>query len=74
MTESIRWDQVAPFYDLYAQATFDIPFLLQETTKSSGEVLELMAGTRRVSLPLVRAGVQLTYVDNAPEMLGSPSH
>ena len=69
MTASIEWDGVAPFYDTYAQATFDIPFFLQETTKSSGEVLELMAGTGRVSLPLVRAGVQLTCVDNAPEML-----
>lgn len=69
MTESIQWERVAPFYDLYAQATFDIPFFLQETTKSPGEVLELMAGTGRVSLPLVRAGVHLTCVDNAPEML-----
>ncbi len=69
MTAPIEWDQVAPFYDTYVQATFDIPFWLQETTKSSGEVLELMAGTGRVSLPLVRAGVQVTCVDNAPEML-----
>lgn len=69
MTEPIQWDHVAPFYDLYAQATFDIPFFLQETTKSPGEVLELMAGTGRVSLPLIRAGVQLTCVDNSPEML-----
>jgi SAM-dependent methyltransferase len=28
-----------------------------------------MAGTGRISLPLVRAGVHLTCVDNAPEML-----
>jgi len=69
MTESIEWDHVAPFYDTYTQATFDIPFFLQETTKSSGEVLELMAGTGRVSLPLVQADVHLTCVDNAPEML-----
>lgn len=69
MTESIEWDHVAPFYATYTQATFDIPFFLQEATKNSGEVLELMAGTGRVSLPLVRAGVQLTCVDNAPEML-----
>lgn len=34
-----------------------------------GEVLELMAGTGRVSLLLVRAGVHLTCVDNAPELL-----
>lgn len=69
MTDSIQWDHIAPFYDTYAQATFDIPFFLQEATKNSGEVLELMAGTGRLSLPLVRAGVHLTCVDNAPEML-----
>jgi hypothetical protein len=60
MTESIQWDQVAPFYDLSAQATFDIPFFLQKTTKSSGGGLELMAGTGRVSLPLIHEGNECT--------------
>jgi ubiquinone/menaquinone biosynthesis C-methylase UbiE len=69
MTKSIEWDRVAPFYDNYAQATFDIQFFVQEATKIPGEVLELMAGTGRVSLPLVKAGVHLTCVDNTPEML-----
>jgi SAM-dependent methyltransferase len=69
MTKSIEWGRVAPFYDLYAQATFDIPFFVQEATTIQGNVLELMAGTGRVSLPLVKAGVHLTCVDNAPEML-----
>jgi SAM-dependent methyltransferase len=69
MTKSIEWDRVAPLYDLYAQATFDIPFFVQEATKHPGEVLELMAGTGRISLPLVKAGIHLTCVDNAPEML-----
>jgi ubiquinone/menaquinone biosynthesis C-methylase UbiE len=69
MTKSIEWDRAAPFYELYAQATFDIPFFTQEVTKIPGDVLELMAGTGRVSLPLVKAGVHLTCVDNAPEML-----
>jgi SAM-dependent methyltransferase len=69
MSESIAWDHVARFYDIYAQATFDIPFFLQEAKKSSGEILELMAGTGRVSLPLIQAGVQLTCVDNSAEML-----
>jgi SAM-dependent methyltransferase len=68
-TKSIEWDRVAPFYDIYTQATFDIPFFVQEATKLPGNVLELMAGTGRVSLPLVKAGVHLTCVDNAPEML-----
>ncbi len=69
MTESIVWDHVASFYDTYTQATFDIPFFLQEATKRPGDVLELMAGTGRVSIPLAQAGVHLTCVDNAPEML-----
>lgn len=69
MTRSIEWDRVAPLYDTYAQATFDIPFFVQEATKIPGDVLELMAGTGRISLPLVKAGVHLTCVDNAPEML-----
>jgi SAM-dependent methyltransferase len=69
MGPSARWDHVASFYDTYVQATLDIPFFLQEATKSSGDVLELMSGTGRVSIPLARAGIRLTCVDNAPEML-----
>lgn len=69
MVPSARWDDVASLYDTYAQATLDIPFFLQEATKISGDVLELMAGTGRISIPLARAGVRLTCVDNAPEML-----
>ncbi len=32
-------------------------------------MLELMAGTGRVSIPLIEAGVRLTCVDSSPEML-----
>jgi SAM-dependent methyltransferase len=59
---------VADLYDTYVPATFDIPFLLNEAKKSSGEVLELMSGTGRVSIPLLRAGVRLTCVDLSAEM------
>ena len=69
MAASARWDDVASLYDTYVQVMFDIPFFLQEATKSSGDVLELMSGTGRVSIPLAQAGVRLTCVDNAPEML-----
>ncbi len=50
-------------------ATFDLPFFLAEAKAASGPVLELMAGTGRVSLPLVEAGVALTCVDASAEML-----
>lgn len=69
MTAYASWDHVASLYDIYAQATFDVPFFIQEAAKSSRDILELMSGTGRVSIPLARAGVRLTCVDNAPEML-----
>lgn len=69
MEESIEYARVADLHDAYVQVTFDIPFFLSEARKISGEVLELMAGTGRVSVPLVEAGVRLTCVDNSPEML-----
>jgi SAM-dependent methyltransferase len=63
------YNPVADLYDTYVPATFDIAFFLSEAQKVSGEILELMAGTGRVSLPLIEAGVQLTCVDNAPDLL-----
>jgi len=57
------YDPVASLYDIYVPATFDIDFFVNEATKSKGEVLELMSGTGRVSIPLLEAGVKLTCVD-----------
>jgi SAM-dependent methyltransferase len=61
--ESNNYDIIADLYDIYVPATFDIDFFVKETQKSSGEVLELMSGTGRVSIPLLEAGVKLTCVD-----------
>lgn len=66
---SMAWDHVAALYDSYVQVTFDVPFLLREATRTPGDVLELMAGTGRVSLPLLEAGVRLTCVDSSAAML-----
>ena len=63
-----NFDQVADLYDSYVDASFDIPFWVEEATRA-GDVLELMAGTGRVSLALVQAGVRLTCVDAMPAML-----
>ena len=60
---------IADFYDTFVQVAFDIPFFVTEAKKTSGEVLELMSGTGRVSVPLVEAGTKLTCVDKSPEML-----
>lgn len=62
-----NYDYVADLYDIYVPATFDIDFFIAETKKSSGEVLELMSGTGRVSIPLLEAGVKLTCVDISGE-------
>jgi len=62
-----NYDYIADLYDIYVPATFDIDFFVAETQKATGEVLELMSGTGRVSIPLIEAGVKLTCVDLSAE-------
>ncbi len=69
MPDFIEYARIADLYDTYVQVNFDVPFFLEEARKIQGEVLELMSGTGRVSLPLAEAGVRLTCVDRSPEML-----
>lgn len=66
---STDYDGVAELYDVYVTADYDVPFFTREAQAAAGPVLELMAGTGRLSLPLARAGVALTCVDRAPGML-----
>lgn len=65
----IDYDSVAEIYDLYVVADYDIPYFLQEAGSTNGPVLELTAGTGRLSLALIQAGVQLTCVDRSQGML-----
>lgn len=65
---SIAWDWVARLYDTYVTTTHDIPFYLRAAA-SATDVLELMCGTGRISLPLAGAGVNLTCVDASSAML-----
>lgn len=67
--QTIRYDDIADLYDLHVTVDFDIPFFIAEAQRSGGKVLELMAGTGRVSVPLVEAGVELTCVDASEGML-----
>src|SRR5512147_1565539 len=62
------YDPIASLYDIYVPATFDIDFFVSETRKVKGEILELMSGTGRVSIPLLEAGVKLTCVDLSAEL------
>lgn len=68
-TKTIQFDSVADIYDTYVRADFDIPFWLSESKSLKGKVLELACGTGRVSIPLLKAGVDLSCVDYAPGML-----
>jgi len=63
-----NYDTIADLYDTYVPATFDIDFFLRETQNTTGDVLELMSGTGRVSIPLLEAGVKLTCVDLSAEL------
>jgi SAM-dependent methyltransferase len=69
MPDFIDYSRVADLYDSYVRTTLDIPFFLKEAQKVSGDVLELMSGTGRISLPLVESGAHLTCVDRSPELL-----
>ncbi len=66
---AMEYDRVAHLYDAYVQTDFDVPFFVKEAQKSHGPVLEPTAGTGRVSLPLLRAGIDLTCVDSSAAML-----
>ncbi len=70
MSPSMDYSQLANLYDTYANFTIDIPFFLNEARQQGGgEILELMSGTGRVSLPLIEGGLKLTCVDSSPQML-----
>jgi SAM-dependent methyltransferase len=65
----LPYDRIALFYDACVPVTLDVPFFVEEAARAHGPVLELMAGTGRVSMPLVEAGVDLTCIDYSTEML-----
>lgn len=47
----------------------DVDFFLKEALRAEGGVLELGAGSGRVTIPLARSGVRVTAVDLSPAML-----
>ena len=70
-TNTINFDKVADIYDFYVNVDFDVPFFIKETENYRGEILELMCGTGRVSIPLLKAGRKMTCVDYSKEMINS---
>jgi SAM-dependent methyltransferase len=63
---ALDYAQIADLYDAYCVFDADIPYFVNA---AKGDVLELMAGTGRISSALLRAGAALTCVEYVPSML-----
>lgn len=60
----------AEFYELeFATRGHEIPFFLQQAELSKGPVLEVACGTGRITLPIARAGIEITGLDVSRPML-----
>ncbi|MCL2473323.1 MAG: class I SAM-dependent methyltransferase [Alphaproteobacteria bacterium] len=68
MAKTIDFNIVADIYDSYVLADFDIEFY-QKLCKGHNKILELMCGTGRVSIPLIKSGFDITCVDYSEKML-----
>lgn len=68
MEKNIDFGHVADIYDYYTNADFDVDFF-KTLCKGHKNILELMCGTGRVSIPLINEGFPLTCVDYSEEML-----
>ena len=62
------YNRIAHLYDHYVQVDRDLSFFA-EVARDARAVLELMAGTGRVSVPLAKATNDLTCVDSSAGML-----
>jgi len=56
-------------YDALNSYTHDVPFYLGLAREARGPVLELCCGTGRITLHLMRAGIDITGLDFTPSML-----
>ncbi len=52
----------------------DGPFYLDYARRAAGPVLEIGCGTGRITIPLARAGLDVTGLDLVPEMLARARH
>ncbi len=62
------YEGVGPFYDLFADNS-DLPFYIQYARAMGSPILDLAAGTGRVTFALARDGHEVVAVDNSPSML-----
>ena len=65
---AMNYEKIVYLYDRYLETDLDLSLFLNEA-KNCKNVLELMSGIGRLSIPLLEAGISLTCVDNSPQML-----
>ena len=67
MTEFDGWADV---YDrIFGQRGQDLQFYIEQAQQTVGPVLEFGCGTGRVTVPLIKSGIQVVGVDNSEKML-----
>lgn len=64
-----HYTRIAELYDAFVSTEFDVDFFASHAREHQGEILELMVGTGRLTIPIVQAGFQVTGVDFSAEML-----
>lgn len=64
-----HYARIADLYDTFVRTDYDTAFFISEGQKAGGAVLELMAGTGRLTVPLLQAGIPVTAVDFSEDML-----
>jgi SAM-dependent methyltransferase len=67
--KTIDFDRVSEFYDLYVQTTVDAGFWKRIARESQPPRLELMAGTGRITMALLEAGLAVEGLDYSAGLL-----
>jgi SAM-dependent methyltransferase len=73
MKDRLHLDPYSIMVDVYDQWSShmvdDVPFYVRRASESTGPIIELGAGTGRISIPIARAGVDVVAVDTSHAML-----
>ncbi len=67
--EAEVYDNMGDFYDLVYSDDFDSDFYIKEARACGGKVLELGCGTGRITMKLIKAGMEVTGLDISETML-----
>lgn len=67
--KSIDFDRVARYYDAHVRTDVDLRFWIEQCQRHPGPHVELMCGTGRISLAILRAGFELCCVDYSAQLL-----